>query len=912
MTQNNSRSRSFLVCCLCLIGILALFFLPSLDPRKVLFSNDGPLGAVTAQAGAMPGALTGMWQDLSWVGNNGASAAPDILQGLLWLLGPLQFSKWYVPITFLIVGFSAWLLFRQLKFTPLACVLGALAAALNSDFFSTSCWGVGPQTVCFGLNYLALAAVVASSRRYRWLRLALAGMAVGMGVMEGFDIGAIFSLFVAAFVFYHAWVENNSAPAKRLLRGIGSVVMVAIFAAFIAAHALNFLIGTNIKGIAGAEQTQEARAARWDWATQWSLPKREALSLVVPGLFGFRMDTPDGGNYWGAAGRDAAWDRYFEGGRQGSPPGGFIRYGGGGTYAGVLVVLVAVWAGIQSLRKEASVFSSGNRKLIWFWLGVMFVCLLLAFGKHAPFYQFVYALPYFSAIRNPAKFIHVFSWALIIVFAYGIHGLSRRYLEVAATGAASLPEHLRSWWSKVKGFDRRWSVGCLMAVGASLLGWLIYASARKGLENYLQTVQFDEGMAKAIAGFSFRQVGWFVLFLILAVGLVTLVLSGWFAGRRAKWGGILLGLVLVVDLGRANLPWIVYWDYQQKYATNPVIDFLRDKPYEHRVAILPVDRFLRLDRLPREAEPLVRLYSQLSGLYEIEWKQHLFLYYNIQCLDIIQEPRLATDKAAFEGAIAFMPLRRWELTNTRYLLAPIALLELFNRQIDPVQQRFKIATQFDIAPKPGVANPSRYEHLTATLNTNGQCAVLEFTGALPRAKLYANWQVSTNDPVKLHDWVKDLQQRLPAEMGAALAGQNTTDLATLKELAEPSFDPAQTVLLAEAIAATPGTNQNAGEVKFESYEPKHIVLRAKAETPAVLLLYDKFDPNWKVLVDGKPETLLRANFIMRGVYLQPGEHTVEFRFAPRITALYVSLGAIGVGVLLLGCLIFASRRVSAS
>ena len=58
--------------------------------------------------------------------------------------------------------------------------------------------------------------------------------------------------------------------------------------------------------------------------------------------------------------------------------------------------------------------------------------------------------------------------------------------------------------------------------------------------------------------------------------------------------------------------------------------------------------------------------------------------------------------------------------------------------------------------------------------------------------------------------------------------------------------------------------------------PKDIMFDAQAATPAVLLLNDKFDPYWHVLVDGKPAELLRCNFIMRGVYLTPGQHTVEF------------------------------------
>jgi uncharacterized membrane protein YfhO len=73
-------------------------------------------------------------------------------------------------------------------------------------------------------------------------------------------------------------------------------------------------------------------------------------------------------------------------------------------------------------------------------------------------------------------------------------------------------------------------------------------------------------------------------------------------------------------------------------------------------------------------------------------------------------------------------------------------------------------------------------------------------------------------------------------------------------------------------------------------------------------LNDKYDPNWQVQVDGKPAPLLRANFIMRGVYLAPGSHTVEFRFQPPVGALYVSLTAIGLGLVLLGFLAGAGRK----
>ena len=45
-------------------------------------------------------------------------------------------------------------------------------------------------------------------------------------------------------------------------------------------------------------------------------------------------------------------------------------------------------------------------------------------------------------------------------------------------------------------------------------------------------------------------------------------------------------------VARANLPYIVFWNYKEKYASNPVIDLLREKPYQHRVTaeLVPLTR----------------------------------------------------------------------------------------------------------------------------------------------------------------------------------------------------------------------------------------------------------------------------------------------------------------------------------
>jgi hypothetical protein len=368
-----------------------------------------------------------------------------------------------------------------------------------------------------------------------------------------------------------------------------------------------------------------------------------------------------------------------------------------------------------------------------------------------------------------------------------------------------------------------------------------------------------------------------------------MVIAGVFSGKRAKLGGILMGVLLVADLGLANLPWVIHWDYTQKYevgSLNPTVALLRDKPYEHRVAYaLPY---------PLSTPSQFQVFDQL---YKIEWVQHHFLYYNIQCLDDIQNPRPPADLAAFGNALQpgllqdnaghvmlnpdtlYLIGRKWQLTNTRYLLGPAAVTDVLNQQFDPGQQRFRIVQRFGISLKPGVGEFHQHlEELTVVPAENGDYALFDFAGALPRAKLYSHWQVSTNDAD------------------------------TLKTLADKNFDPQQTVLVSTPLSAEPSTNQIPGTVEFKSYTPKKIIFDTKAATPTVLLLNDKFDPQWRALVDGKPAPIFRANYIMRGVYLTPGYHTVEFHFSLPHRPLYISLTAIGLGILLSGFLIYLTRK----
>ena len=162
-----------------LIVVLAIAFRYDFIPGYTVASNDGPLGALNASSHRIPAEFTGGWHDLNSIGTR-EGAWPSITFLLLGVLGPVGYSKLYAPISLLLLGLAAWCFFRQRKFSRSACILGGLAAMLNSGFFQWPA-GVAAHTITIAMTFFAMAALADHSSPRRWLRVIVAGLAVGMG-----------------------------------------------------------------------------------------------------------------------------------------------------------------------------------------------------------------------------------------------------------------------------------------------------------------------------------------------------------------------------------------------------------------------------------------------------------------------------------------------------------------------------------------------------------------------------------------------------------------------------------------------------------------------------------------------------------------------------------------------------------
>ena len=849
-------------------------FWKSLRPEFVLFSNDAPLGVLHSDAGRLPDGFFGFWQDLNWVGSVTIGATPNLTQILGTIVNsPLFVAKFYVPLSLVFLGLSCWFFVRRLGFRSEVAILSGIAAALASNPVSYACWGLPAKAFSLGFTLLALAGLAGRDTGWRrWLSIAAAGLATGLNVSEGGDIGAILSLYVAAFLVWQCWTESIETP-RKLWNAAMRLTAVVVFAGWIAAHAIHALVSTQIVAVSGMSQTRESEAQRWQFATAISLPPVESLRIIVPGLFGYRMDSPDGGAYWGAVG--------FDGTSKG-------RWSGAGEYAGILVVLVASYAAATSLRKKQSPYSEQERRMVWFWVAVATGSLALSWGHFAPFYRIFFAIPYLSTIRIPSKFLHVMHLALWVLFAYGLEAIARGSLASGKERLGGWKDQFASWRKTAAPGEVNWVFGAVACFAIAAVGVLNYAGGAAELKTHLRGIEFQMGppaSAEFSIGEAWKALGFFAISLALVGGMIT----GFFNGTRARIGWMLLGTVLVVDLYRANTPWVKYYDWVTRYQSNPVLDLLKDKPWEQRVTAF-------LD--PHRQGPLVGGESTLSWTYlQKEWLENQFQYFNIQSLDISQMPRVPELETAYFAALGLLenqsnlPLvgRLWQLTNTRYILGSKEVVDQLNGMVDPVQKRIRLKMPFGLGLKPGVTPPNAstatadmVQLLTATASETGPFAVLEFTGTLPRAKFYTDWQTGLSDAQ------------------------------TLQQLRAPDWDPARQVLVSEKIAGTtPSPTSATSEASITQYAPKHITVKTRSTAPGILLLNDRWHPDWKVTVDGQSTPLLRANFLMRGVSVAAGEHTVEYRFDPPHQTLWVSLAAVATGLLLVGILILAPKPSSA-
>jgi hypothetical protein len=127
--------------------------------------------------------------------------------------------------------------------------------------------------------------------------------------------------------------------------------------------------------------------------------------------------------------------------------------------------------------------------------------------------------------------------------------------------------------------------------------------------------------------------------------------------------------------------------------------------------------------------------------------------------------------------------------------------------------------------------------------------------------------------------------------------------AAIGAVTDPGFDPRTTAIVEQPVAGLSG----GGSSRIVRYEPERVELRARADGRGLVMLSDVWFPGWKATVDGRDVPIHRVDYLLRGVQVGPGEHTIVMTYQPwswRIGWI-VSLTC---ALLLLGALWKSARR----
>ena len=109
--------------------------------------------------------------------------------------------------------------------------------------------------------------------------------------------------------------------------------------------------------------------------------------------------------------------------------------------------------------------------------------------------------------------------------------------------------------------------------------------------------------------------------------------------------------------------------------------------------------------------------------------------------------------------------------------------------------------------------------------------------------------------------------------------------ATWARLRDPAFEPTTTAILPEPLPdgfqTTPLDAASTATVRLDRFTPREIRWTLETDAPRLLVASEIYYPaGWTATLDGAPVPIHRVDYLLRGVAVPAGTHTLVMRFAP--------------------------------
>jgi hypothetical protein len=155
-------------------------------------------------------------------------------------------------------------------------------------------------------------------------------------------------------------------------------------------------------------------------------------------------------------------------------------------------------------------------------------------------------------------------------------------------------------------------------------------------------------------------------------------------------------------------------------------------------------------------------------------------------------------------------------------------------------------------------------HRILWFNAPRNIVITERTNCLPRAYLVSHW-TELRDPAQIL-----------SRLSSALFNPRR------EAVIEPGNDDARLPADAISPASSAGAGTVAGAEAVDSFTDNlnRVEIDTRVAQKSLLVLNDTWYPGWKASVDGRDRRIFRANYLFRGVFLEPGQHKIVFTYEP--------------------------------
>lgn len=518
-------------------------------------------------------------------------------------------------------------------------------------------------------------------------------------------------------------------------------------------------------------------------------------------------------------------------------------YSGNSEAIGFFVLIFAIIGIILSYKKKPII-------RFFMWTGI--VALLLSFGRFFggfPLFGLWFHLPMMSKMRVPAKFIAVFAFAFSMLAGFGLNSIielinnkdedSKRKLNIIFKASLIFLAVGLIWWIAV-------------AAGAS--------SIRDGFASKFGGYKIAKLMHKNMNIALLRM----NVFIVLTVGLFFIGYKFKDKAKMQYFIAIPFILFMIVDLWSIDLFFVnkSYFKPKEFYQPDGVVDFLQNDSDVYRV-VTSLKAVNRGNMMPLPT-------TATRGHY----LTYIFSYYDIEALDVPASSAVDTIYNSFFVNALQAKASLVQATNVMQFLdqkinANIRLLRLANVKYLITDGRL-YGFQQPLPLYNALTNHKDvYQTNVALGYGNRQQAIFAIKDTLPRIGFYQNYVSVTNNDEALN------------------------------YIGSMSFDIQDAVVIKSDTPSKIGDKNPVMPILMDEYKPWYSKADFDAPSDGIVLFNIKHDEDWSVYIDGKESELLQVNYIMQGVFLPKGKHTIEFKFAQKSnTPFFVSLFTVLFGILL--------------